>query len=128
MSAISEIFLSWTSSADLLDQVAAATLLHLVGQLGDDDRLFALRERLDVGAGLHAHAPPAGRISVADAVAPKDDPARRKVRALHVAHQAVDVDRRVVHVCDPRDDRLAQVVRRDVRRHADRDPGRAVDE
>ena len=42
--------------------------------------------------------------------------------------QPLDVDRRVVDVGDRRVDHLAQVVRRDVRRHADGDPRRAVDE
>jgi len=45
-----------------------------------------------------------------------------------VAHQALDLDLGVVDERDRRGDDLAQVVRRDVRRHADGDPGRAVDE
>ena len=47
---------------------------------------------------------------------------------LTCASEPVDVDRRVVDVGDRRGDHLAQVVRRDVRRHADGDPRRAVDE
>ena len=75
---------------DLLDQAAVAALLDHERQLGDDDRLLALRERLDVRARLHAHAPAAGLVGVADALAAEDDPAGREVRALDVRHQPVD--------------------------------------
>ena len=47
---------------------------------------------------------------------------------LQVLHQALDVDLRVVDEGHDRVDRLAQVVRRDVRGHADRDARRAVDQ
>ena len=113
---------------DLLDQVAGAALLDHEGQLGDDDRLLAVAERLDVGARLHAHAPAAGLIRVFDPGAAKDDPAGGEVGALDVAHQALDLDVGVIDVGDGRVDHLAQVVRRDVRGHADCDPGGAVDE
>ncbi len=59
---------------------------------------------------------------------PRMMPAGREVGALDVAHQALGVDRRVVDERDRRVDHLAQVVRRDVRRHADRDPRGAVDQ
>ena len=54
--------------------------------------------------------------------------AAREVGALDELHQALQVDRRVRDVGLGRLDDLAEVVRRDVRRHADRDAGRAVDE
>ncbi len=66
--------------------------------------------------------------SVPDARAAEDDPAGGEVRALDVPHQALDLDVGVVDVGDRRVDRLAQVVRRDVRRHPHRDPRGAVDE
>ena len=113
---------------DLLDQAAVAELLDHVGQLGDDDCLLALLERLDVRARLEAHPAAVGGVGVADAVDAEDHAAGREVRPLHVAHQRVDVDVRVLDVGDHRVDRLAQVVRRDVRRHADRDARRAVDQ
>ena len=53
---------------DLLDQPAVAALLDHERQLGDDDRLLALLQRLDVRAGLHAHAAAAGLVGVADAL------------------------------------------------------------
>ena len=47
---------------------------------------------------------------------------------LQVLHQVVDVRLGLVDQLHDRVDRLAEVVRRHVRRHADGDPGRAVDE
>ena len=114
--------------ADLQDQAAVAALAHLVGQLGDDDRLLALADRLDVGLGLDADPAAAGGVGVADALAAEDRAGGREVGALDVLHQALDVDRRVVDVGDRGGDHLAQVVRRDVGRHADGDARAAVDE
>ena len=73
---------------DLLDQAAVAALLDLVGQLGDDDRLLALGQRLDVRLGADADAAAAGLVGVADALPAEDRPAGREVRALDVPHQA----------------------------------------
>ncbi len=114
--------------ADLEDQAPVATLADLVGQLGDDDRLLALPDRLDVRLGLDADPAATGGVGVADALASEDRPRRREVGALDVLHQPLDVDRRIVDVGDGGPDDLAEVVGRDVRRHADRDPGAAVDE
>ncbi len=113
---------------DLDDEPAVATLAHHVGQLGDDDRLLALLDRLDVRAGADAHPPATARVRLADPAQPEDGSRRREVRALHVLHQALDVDVRVLDVGDRRGDDLAEVVRRDVRRHADGDARGAVDE
>ena len=113
---------------DLLDQAAVAALLDHERQLGDDDRLLALLQRLDVGARLDAHAAAAGLVRVPDARPAEDDPAGGEVGALDVLHQPVEVDLGVLDVGDRRVDHLAQVVRRDVRRHADRDARGAVDE
>jgi hypothetical protein len=113
---------------DLADQAALAALLDHEGELGDDDRLLALADVLGVGARTYAHAAAAGLVGLADPVDAEDHTAGREVRALDVLHQAGGVDVVVVDVGDRRRDRLAQVVRRDVRGHADRDARRAVDE
>ena len=117
---------------DLLDEpgalVATVALRHLVGQLGDDDRLLALAQRLDMSARLNDHAAAAAFVGIPDAGDALDDSAGGEVRALHVLHQADGADLRVVDVRDNRVDRLAQVVRRDVGGHADRDARRAVDQ
>ena len=113
---------------DLLDEPAVAALLDHVGQLGDHDGLLALLERLDVRAGLEPHAPATAGVGLADPGHPEDDSAGREVGALDVLHQPLDVDVGVLDEGGDGPDRLAQVVRGDVRRHADGDSGRAVDE
>ena len=113
---------------DLDDHPIVAALLHHVGQLGDDDRVVAALLRLDVRDRAHADATTARVVRIADALQPHHDRARREVGALDVLHQALGRDRRIVDQGDGRVDDLAEVVRRDVRRHADRDAGRAVHE
>ena len=120
---------------ELHDEAVVAALLHGVGQLGDDQRLAAAPDVLGVGLAAHAHAAAAGLVGVEDALAAEDDAAGREVGSRHVRHErggggaAVHlVEGGIVDVGDDRGDDLAQVVRRDVRRHADGDPRRAVDE
>ena len=113
---------------DLLDQPAVTALLDHVGQLGDDDRLLALLERLDVRARLHADAASPGGIRVANPARAEDHAAGGEVGALDVGHQALDVGVGIVDQRDGRGDRLTQIVRRDVRRHAHGDPRGAVDQ
>ena len=116
----------------LLDEVRDALdqprLVDLVRQLGDDDLEPAVRLFNDLGAGAHVDLAAARAVGGADARAAHDDAAGREVRPLDVLHQAVERD---VGVVDHRADaveHLAHIVRGDIRRHADRDAGRAVDE
>ena len=113
---------------DLLDQPAVAALLDHEGELGHDDRLFALLQRLDVGACLDTDAPAAGLVRVADAGAPEDHAAGGEVGAFDVLHQPVDVEVGVLDVGDRGADHLAEVVRGDVRGHPHGDARAAVDE
>ena len=112
---------------DLRDQAAVAALLHLERELRDDDRFAAALKRLDVGPGADLDGGATGGVGVADALH-AHHPAAGEVGALDVLHQAGEVDLGVLHVGLDGADRLAQVVRRDVGRHPDRDPGGAVDE
>ncbi len=117
---------------DLLDQaravVAPVALGHLVGQLGDDDRLLAPPDVLGVGLALHDDPAPAGLVGVLDPLPALDDPARGEVGALDVLHEPGDVDERVVDEGHHAVDHLGEVVRRDVRGHPDGDAGGAVDQ
>jgi hypothetical protein len=113
---------------DLLDHAGVAALLHRERQLVDDDRRLAAAQLLDVCTRAHDDPAPARAIRLADPVSTEDDPAGREVGSLDVLREPLDVDLRVVDHRDQRIDDLAQVVRRDVRRHADGDPRGAVDE
>ena len=127
---------------ELGDLLHERRLVHLVGQLGDDDRgpaLVVLLER-DLGAdddpatavGIHL-ADRVDRLHLAgDRVAPGlvaiERSAGREVRTEDERAQVVDRLLGIVDQGDRRVDHLAQVVRRDVRGHPDRDPRRAVDQ
>ena len=60
--------------------------------------------------------------------AAEDDAAGREIRSRHDADQVFDGERRIVDQRHAGVDHLAEIVRRDVGRHADRDAARAVDQ
>ncbi len=91
---------------DLRDQAAVAALLDHEWQLGDDDRVAAALERLDVGAGADPNRGSARGVGVADSFG-AHDPAAGEVRALDVLHQAGEVDAGIGDVGLDRADRLA---------------------
>ena len=110
---------------DALDQ---RRLVHLIGNLGDDQRGTVVAHLLDVDLGAHQDRAAARRIGRADAVAPDDRAARREIGA---GHDLDEIGDRHVGLVDQRDggvDDLAEIVRRDVGRHADRNAARAVDQ
>ena len=92
---------------DLLDHAGVAALLHPVRELGDDDRRLAAAELLDVRPRTHDDAAAAGPVRVPDARAADDDRAGRKVRALDVFHQILDVRLGSVDQLHDRVDRFA---------------------
>ena len=112
------------------------------GQLGDDDRHPVATGLLEGDLGPHDDPAVAVGVHLADRVdrlvragdrvrlllVAEDRAAGREVGALDVAAQVVGGELRVVDEGDLGVDDLAEVVRRDVRGHPDRDPGRAVDE
>jgi hypothetical protein len=67
-------------------------------------------------------------VSVLDAVGAVDEARGGEVGARELLHELPECRVRVADHLDRRVDDLGQVVRRDVRGHADRDPGAAVDE
>ena len=110
---------------DLLDE---ARLVDLIRQLRDDDARLAVRQRLDAGVRAHLDDAAARRVRLADAVLTEHETCRREIRSLDDLHEVVDRRIRMVDEHQRAVDDLAHVVRRDVRRHADRDARRAVDE
>ena len=67
-------------------------------------------------------------IGGADAATPEDRSTGRKIRPGHDLHQFVDGDLRLFHQRHDRVDHLAEIVRRDIGRHADGDPPCPIDE
>ena len=111
--------------SDGLDQ---AGLVDHVGDFRNQDLVAPVLFLDDLGTAPQRDFAAARGVSSADAAAAHDDAARREVGALDVLHQPGQVDFGVVHQGDHAVDDLAQVVGRDVRRHADGDTLAAVDE
>lgn len=122
---------------DALDLLGADQILDLgddllrtdrEGQFGDDEALAAGRDRVDLHRGADLEGAPARGVRVPDAGQPDDPAAGGQVGARDVLHQGVQVRVRIADQMPGGGDHLAQVVRRHVRGHADRDPGGAVDQ
>jgi hypothetical protein len=114
---------------ELRDALDELRLVDLVRDLRDDDRfLVAARRLLHDRPGPDLHGAPPGLVRVADALGAVDEGAGGEVRAGEPLHELSEGRVRVLDQLDRRVDDLREVVRRDVRRHADRDAGRAVDE
>ena len=110
---------------DLLDH---RRLVHLIGDLGDDERLALLADGLGRDAAAHEDRAAALVIGGADAGAAEDEAAGREVGPGDDLDQLVDGDGRIVEIGDAGVDHLAEIVRRDVGRHADGDAAGAVDQ
>ena len=94
------------------------TLVHLIGQLGDDDAGASVAELLELVPRPDHQPSPARGVGGADAAAAHDDALGGEVRALHVLHQVAEGGVGVVQHADARADDLPQVVGRDVGGHA----------
>ncbi len=110
---------------DGLDELG---LVELEGDGGDDDGLAAAAQLLELVLSAHHDRAAAGQIALTDALAPEYERAGREVRAGDDLEQFFVFDRAVVDDGGESVTDLGEVVRRDVRRHADRDARRAVDE
>ena len=103
-------------------------LVHLVGNFRDDDGFAVLAEGLDLHLAAHHDRAAAEMIGRADALAPEDDAAGRKIRSRNDVDEFVDGERGIVDQRDAGVDHFAEIVRRDVGGHADRDAAGAVDQ
>ena len=110
------------------DALEQPRLVHLERQLRDDDGLPALVVFFDGGARAHVQAAAPGCVSQRDPLRAVDDAGGREIRARDVLHQGGDREARIVDQRDARRHDLAEVVRRNVGGHADRDAGGAVDQ
>ena len=110
---------------DLLDQ---RRLVHLIRDLGDDDRLALLADLLHLGLGPHDDGAAARGVGRLHASAAEDHAAGREVRTGNDLDQLFGRDVGILHEGQATVDDLAQVVGRHVGGHADRDAAGAVDE
>ena len=133
-----------TLAVALVADVADALQPLVVHQLGDlrdqhglvdhvrdfrhDDALTAVLHRLDLRLRAGDDAAAAGGVGVVNALSAEDDAAGREIRTLDALHQLLRGHIRVFDHLHHAVDDLAEVVRRDVRRHADRNAGGAVDQ
>ena len=103
-------------------------LVHLIGNFGDDDGFAFLADRLHLDLAAHHDGAAAGVIGRADAGAAENDAAGREIRTRHDRVERFDAERGIVDQRDGGVDHLAEIVRRDIGRHADRDAAGAVDQ
>ena len=129
MSAMPASLPSLISSAIALGEVVR---VDLVRQLGDDQAGAAALVLLDLDHGAHPDRAATGAVRVLDRRRADDQAVGREVRALDDLDQRVEGGRlvrlRVVQAPLHRRADLAQVVRRDLGGHADRDALGAVDQ
>ena len=110
---------------DSLDERGA---VHVVGNFRDDDLFAMALEFLDARLAPHFHAATPGLDVLPDAGDAADRATGWKVRPFHVFHQSFDRDVGVIDLRANAVDHFTEIVRRDVRRHANGDAGAAVDE
>ncbi len=103
-------------------------LVHLEGDLGDDDGFAITLGGFDRGLAAHDHRPPPGHQRSPCAGAADDLAAGGEVRPRHDLQQALQVGGGVVDQGEAGVHDLAQVMRRDVGGHADGDAACAVDQ
>src|SRR5262252_3636795 len=113
---------------DLFDQLR---LVDLERDLGDDDGvalLGAAPDAVDGGPSPELHHAAPGLVSLLDALAAVNEPARGEIRPRHDLDQIPDLSVRMLEELNGRLDDLAQVVWRNLGRHADGDSVRTVDQ
>ena len=103
-------------------------LVHLIGNFGNDDRLALAAQRLEFDLAAHHDRAAAEMIGRADALPAQNDAAGREIRTRHDGDQIVDREAGIVDQRHAGIDHLAEIVRRDVGRHADGDAAGAVDQ
>src|SRR5438477_1848570 len=109
---------------DALDQIR---LVHLVRNFGDDDGLAVLINVFDGGLGAHHEAAAASAVGFENSRAAVDDSGGGEVGTLNEFQDFGELRIRVVDQGDCGVDDFGEVVRRNLRRHADGDSVGAVD-
>src|SRR5918996_4519903 len=109
-----------------------ASLVNHVRDLGDDDARASLRSLLHLAHGANLYRAAPGFVGIEDALAAEDQSTGGKVRSLDVFHGGLEQLRlvfrqlRILEGLDDGINNFIEVVRRNVRRHADGNPAGAV--
>ena len=103
-------------------------LVHLVGDFGDDDGFAVLADLFGGGFGAQLQRAAALGEVVENALAAEDESAGWEIGALHQVHDLAEMRVGLLNQKNGGVEDLVDIVRRDVGRHADCDPGRAVDQ
>ena len=122
-----QISVSWIAHklGDLLEKTRT---VHLIGNLRHDDGVPSALLLLDLALRANGQVTMPRLVRIEDSLATHDDATGGKIRTGQDRHEVLD---RAVGVVDHqarRIDGFAEVVRGYVRRHADSDAGRAVDQ
>ena len=108
---------------DLLDQFG---LVHHVGEFVHNDRRMSLVIGFVVHLGADQHGTAAGAVRLTDTAETENDAASREIRSREETDQVIHARRRVMQRVEARINCFSEVMRRDVRRHADRDTLAAI--
>jgi len=110
---------------DLLDDLLGS---DEVGQLGDDDALFAGSDTLDPGCCTGAERPTPGEVGIANPLQADDLAAAGKIGTGHESHQVIQRALRIGDEVTRSADDLDEVVGGHVRGHPDGDTTGTVDQ
>src|SRR5262249_43244995 len=110
---------------DALDQVR---FVDLIRNFGDDDGLAIFGEVLDRSLGAHHEASAASAVGFENPGSAVDDSGGREIWALDELQNFRQLCVRIVNERDGGVDDLRQIVRRNLRGHADGDSVRSVDQ
>ncbi len=108
---------------DALDQ---RVLVDLVRNLGNDNCFASTRNLLGRRTRPHQEASPPRAIGLRNIRAPIQEAARRKIRTLHMLQHFFQTSQRIVDQRDRRIDHFRQIMRRNIRRHSNRNPIRPI--
>ena len=108
------------------DTLVQARLVLLIGDFRDDDRFAAAAALLYAGSRPHDDRATPQLVGGADAVATEDGRTGREIRPGDVLHHLLDRERGIIDQRAATVDQLAEIMRRDVGRHADGDTARAI--
>ena len=112
----------------LSDALYECGAVDVVGNLGDDNLLFAVAHFLHAESTSHLDGAFASGEIIRHGGEPGDGATGREIRALDILHQPLEIDIGIIDLGADTIDHFTEVMRRHVRGHADGNTGAAIDE